>query len=339
MDSAEFCFKLRKEFGDWDDSFDEPSVKNCWGSHGKYRVVGNEKVTNENCGKYRGLRGCLRDDLHDIIASDGKNHKGEVFIKKVYFSCDKPSCPICFKYGWAVREAGKIELRLEEVSKRFGVVEHIVVSVPAKDYGLTYKCLRRKVIKILYGCGIVGGVMIFHGFRYNVRKNWFWSIHFHVLGFILGGYSRCRHCKGGDCYACDGHEGKFYRAYRSDGYSKGYIVKVMGERKKSYVSDKPNVFGTAWYQLNHATIDVTKKRFHVATWFGVCSYRKLKVTVKRRRGFCPICESDLEWVRFNGNRFVMDENLHSDKRCFFANAVGEDGRRTYVKNEGYSKYV
>jgi hypothetical protein len=50
---------------------------------------------------------------------------------------------------------------------------------------------------------------------------------------------------------------------------------------------------TAWYQLNHASYDKTKKRFHIATWFGVCSYRKLKVTPEKRKELCPICQHEL----------------------------------------------
>lgn len=332
-------FELSQEFDEQSNNFNELPVENRWASHGKYQLVGNGEVTNDNCGKYKGLRGCLNVENHDIIAPDGKNYKGKFYIKKVRFTCHKPSCPVCFKHSWAVREAGNIEFRLMFRSKRFGEIEHIVISVPSRDYGLTLECLRKKAIKILYDCGIVGGVLIFHGFRYTPEKGWYWSIHFHVLGFILGGYSRCRHCKGGDCYACDGSEGKFYRAYRSDGYSKGYIVKVLGKRKKSFYGDKPNIFGTAWYQLNHATIDITKKRFHVATWFGVCSYRKFKLTPLRRRSLCPICGMELERVRYNGNPFVINEDLAGSRRFFYPDAFDEHGRRTYVKHEGASRYA
>jgi len=301
-------------------------------------LVGNGKITNDNCGKFRGLWGCLHDENHDITAPDGKNYKGKVFIKKARFTCHKPSCPVCYKYGWAVREAKSIETRLVALSKRFGEVEHIVCSVPVTDYGLTLKALRKKVVKILRDCGIIGGVLIFHGFRYNLRKQWYWSVHFHILGFVLGGYSRCRHCKGGNCYACDGSVGKFYRAYRSDGYSKGYIVEVMGKRKKSYYGDKPNIMGTAVYQLDHATIDVTKKRFHVASWFGVASYRKFRLTSLRRKSLCPICGEELERVRYNGNPFVMNEDLSGSCRSFCPDAVDASGRRTYVKYIGVPAY-
>ena len=58
-----------------------------------------------------------------------------------------------------------------------------------------YEDLRNKVVKILKSRGVIGGCLIFHGFRYNNVRLWYWSPHFHVLGFVLGGYSRCRNCK------------------------------------------------------------------------------------------------------------------------------------------------
>jgi hypothetical protein len=313
-----------------DDKFDDEQPKvsvvsvlaiedSGFGRFGDYELVGHGSVANVYCGKFMCYRGCPRADLHDIIASDGKNYKGKVFVRKVHHYCNKPSCPVCFKHGWAVREAGKIEGRLTEASKRFGQIEHIVCSIPSCDYGLSFENLRLKAVKVLFGCGVVGGVLIFHGFRYNRKKYWYWSPHFHVLGFILGGYARCRHCKGADCHVCDGFEGRVIRCYRDN----DYIVKALGERK--------TVFGTAWYQLNHSTIKHGVKRFHVATWFGVCSYRKLKVSVEHRRRVCPICEHDLVNLRYNGNRFVLDDNLASGKREFFADAVDSDGRPVWIK--------
>ena len=336
VDYQKLGFELSQEFGE--DRFDESDIDNSYATHGNFQLVGNGKITNENCGQFKGLWGCLHDENHDVIAPDGKNYKGKVYVKKVRFTCHKPSCPVCFKYSWAVREAKSIEARLVARSKRFGEVEHIVCSVPVRDYSLSLKALRKKIIKILRDCGIIGGVLIWHGFRYNLGKRWYWSVHFHILGFVLGGYSRCRRCKGGNCYACDGSVGKFYRAYRSDGYSRGYIVDVKGKRKRSYYGDKPNIMGTAWYLLNHASIDVTKERFHVATWFGVVSYRKFRLTSLRRKSLCPICGEELERVRFNGNPFVMNEDLSGSCRSFCPDAVDASGRRTYVKDMDVTRY-
>jgi hypothetical protein len=264
-------------------------VQNGWGKYGSYELVGKGKVTNpDKCGKFRGFWGCNRTELHNKTTLDGKNHKGKAYVKKIFHSCDKPSCPRCFKRGWAVREAGNIESRIKEAEKRFGKAEHIVVGIPPKDYGLSYEALQSKIAKVLAARKILGGCKIFHAFRYHDADetyvgepaHWFWSPHAHILGFVDGGYSRCRHCKKSrlDCVKCDGYEGRTRRCYEKD----GYIVEVLGKRK--------SIFGTAWYQLNHASVRRGVKRFHVATWFGTCSYRKMKLKKGDRipRNTCPI---------------------------------------------------
>jgi hypothetical protein len=289
-----------------------------WGRYGDYELVGNGEVGNGYCGKFKSFKGCLRVDLHDRITLDGKSFKGKVFVRKVRFSCGKPSCPVCFKSGWAVHEAGNIERRLAEASKRFGLVEHIVVAVPPKFYGLDYNALRAKVVKALYDRGVVGGVLIFHGFRYNLRHYWYWSPHFHVLGFILGGYGRCRGCE--KCRkGCGGFVDRSYRCHEKD----DCIVKVKGKRK--------TVFGTSWYALNHSSIKVNARRFHVATWFGNCSYRKLKVTVEKRADLCPICQHDLIAIRYFGvKNFVLDSASSGYRRDSFED-YEEDGRPVWVE--------
>jgi hypothetical protein len=295
------------------DSLEEPKV---WGLHGSFSLVGNGDVTNSRCGTFKSFWGCVRVELHDLITLDGVNHEGKVYVQKVFNSCDKPSCPVCYKKGWAVREAGRIEARLKVAAMRFGQVEHIVCSVPLKDYGLDLKRLRKKVIGVLSSCGVVGGCIIFHGFRYRRLKGWYWNVHFHVLGFILGGYGRCRHCTGGNCYTCNGVEGRLYRAYREN----GYIVRVLGERK--------TVGGTAWYQLNHATVKVGVKCFCVATWFGVCSYRKLKVSPEVRRRFCPICQHELERLRYFGRKDWFSGEFENKSK--FEADYCEDGRTVWL---------
>src|SRR3990170_5347954 len=171
-----------------DDFDEEPVVDDNYASYGRYQLVGHGRVTNSNCGKFSSFFGCLRTDLHNKFTLDGNSYRGKVYVKKVFHSCDKPSCPKCFKHGWAVREAHKIEVRLAEASRRFGLVEHIIGSVPPEWYGLNHEELRVKIKEGLSARGIIGGVLIFHGFRYSVARQWYWSPHFHFLGFILGGY-------------------------------------------------------------------------------------------------------------------------------------------------------
>lgn len=285
---------------------------NEWGNFGEYRLVGNGQRTNEKCGKFYGFYGCLNVDLHDKITLDGVSHKGKVFVRKFFHSCDKPTCPICFKRGWAVREASAIERRLAQCSKRFGVVEHIIISVPEADYGLSFEKLKAKTIKILANRGVHGGVLIFHAFRYRnseeaFRKcapmGWYWSPHFHCLGYIKSGYSKCRHCIKSSmaCLSCDGFEGRTRRCYEKEGgrSGSGYIVKVAGKRK--------SIHGTAWYQLNHSSFKVSSKRPVIATWFGTCSYHKLKVTKDKKEGtLCPICQHELEKLHYVGERPIKE---------------------------------
>ena len=97
---------------------------------------------------------------------------------------------------------------------------------------------------------------------------------------------------------CDGALGHFYREYRKN----GYIVKVMGERK--------TVYGTAWYQLNHATVIKNVKRFHCATWFGVVSYRKMNVAKAEHKRRCPICNSELVKLRYMGFKHFINNRSH-----------------------------
>jgi hypothetical protein len=293
---------LVDEYSILEDDFDEePEVDVSSGSFGDINLVGHGDVGSSFCGKVVTLKGCLRVELHNRVTLDGKDFRGKVFVHRVRFSCGKPSCPVCFKHGWAVREAGNIERRLTENGKygkgfgRWGMIEHIIVAVPPKFYGLSLEALRGKVVKILADRGVIGGCLIYHGFRYNLRKYWYFSPHFHVLGFIRGGY-KCRGCakvlETGKCGVenrnCDGFVNRSYRCYEKD----DCIVKVKGKRK--------TVFGTAWYQLNHSSVKAGAVRFHVATWFGVCSYRKLKVTVEMNSRICPICKHDVIDIRYFG---------------------------------------
>jgi len=321
MDNAELDFKLRREFGDWDDGSDDEKIKDSYGEHGDFQLVGHGNETNGYCGKFVSYKGCLNVDLHNRITLDGQNFRNKVFVQKINYSCGKPSCPICYKHGWAVREAGRIEARLKEASKHFGLVEHIVASVPVRDYGLDHNALRRKVAKILLARGVVGGVIIFHGFRHRHvdmfrggilnPRGWYFSPHFHILGFVLGGY-KCRGCRK-NCVGCNGFESRTRNLFKKD----GYIVKVLPKRK--------TVFGTAWYQLNHSSIKKGVKRFHVATWFGVCSYRKLKVTVEYKKRVCPICQHDLVRIGYGGvKHFVLESCKVGYKHCSFEDYI-EDG--------------
>lgn len=301
-----------KEVVDFKDVDNESLPVNTWGRFGEYELVGNGKQTSDKCGTWRRFDGCLHVERHaGIVDLNSVNYTGKMYWIKRFYSCDRPECPICFKRGWAVREAKAIEARLAEASKKFGRVEHIIVSVPSADYGLKYERLKAKMIRVLASRGVLGGVLIVHAFRYRnyyeafaARKpmGWYFSLHAHVLGYVQGGYGRCRSCRKStlECLSCSGFEGVTRRMFQKEGKRNGsgvgYIVKVKGERK--------TVCGSAWYQINHCSLvrgDGVRHK-EVAIWFGTCGKRKLRLEKGERvsEDICPICCSPLEHIVFVG---------------------------------------
>jgi len=293
---------------------------------GVYELVGHGKQTNGRCGTFHKFLACSRVELHNKTVFDVKsgsliNFKGKADVHPVFYSCDKFSCPVCYERGASVREADSIVFRFEEGSKRldhvaFGDVEHIIVSVDPKYYGWSEEYIRKYVLKGLKARGVVGGCLIPHWARFDHDK-WRWKlgVHYHVLGFVRGGMRKCRGCRYANdkgsrffCGGCDGFYGVSKKCWESD----RLIVEVKEKRK--------SVFGTAWYQLHHATIRVDK-RSHLVKWFGVCSYRKMKIPKEARKEYdkkhkpkCRICGSELIRHEYRG--------LNADVYAFFKKRRG-----------------
>ena len=99
------------------------------------------------------------------------------------------------------------------------------------------------------------GLVVFHPFRINKdTREWEYSPHFHVLGF--------------------GWVTAVTQAYTKH----GWVIKNKGVRK--------SVLGTIYYQLTHCGI---KKKYHALTYFGACSYSKLKLKPEELESRnCPI---------------------------------------------------
>jgi hypothetical protein len=276
-----------------------------------YPLVGGGDITNGYCGNFSSRYMCDRVDLHESIGKlMGKDYAGKVFVRKVHMSCDKPSCPVCYRHGWAIREARKMEARLVEASKLWGDVEHIFVSISPKDYGVSdEKVLRSMILKALEALGVIGGGAIFHGSRHRrfeqIKGGGFrqfgtdWSPHYHDLGFIRGGYAKCRGCsrKNNCLEGCGGFDDRRWQFYLKTGI---YVKVTLGKRK--------SVFGTLKYQLNHVSIKRGAKRAHVITWHGVCSSRNLgKVKVVKKLDVCKICEHPLKYATYIGKKnFVLN---------------------------------
>ena len=336
-----------------DDDLDEPETAvDGWGRHGEWELVGQGDITNpsddsKQCGKFYGFNACLNVDLHNktLLTSQGVvNHAGHIFATKRFRYCCNPRCPTCYRHGWAVQGAHAIVEILEEASKKHGKPEHIVCSIPSSMYSLEFDDMKKKARKVLAGQGVLGGCLIFHAFRYRkydkrtkdgilLSRGWYWSPHFHVIGFIKGGFSRCRHCHNYDdvthepyipetCYGCDGLCGVSRRDYHKNG---GIIVKVEGERK--------TLFGTAWYQLEHSSLKPDKKHFNIVSWFGCCAPNKLQRKPREKGSkvvkVCPICGHDLIPVRYVGADLA---NILKE----FWNKEFED---TYLDERGVPKWI
>lgn len=271
--------------------------------HENYMPVGRGVQSSSLCGKHVGFSVCKNVEGHKGVFVKGKDCTGKVVAIHRHLWCKRPLCPVCFIRGWAVRRARNIEARLAKaVELGFGKVEHIVVSPSVADHDLSEYSLRKKCRDALFECGVLGGVMLFHGYRKNKKRGVLeWSPHYHCLGFIEGdGFDRCRKCSHlrGDCASCDGVKGKAVRKYLKD----GYIVKVLAERKTA--------FGTAHYQAHHATVRLGIKRFHAVTWFGVCGNRKYASKELEAEVTCPACGDEMVRSVYVGERYFVKDVGH-----------------------------
>lgn len=287
-----------------------------------FMPVGRGEPSSEWCGKFRGLLVCKNVDGHKDGVVKGSDATGKVVVRLQHFWCKKSSCPVCFISGWSVRRAKYIVARLDEgVRRGFGVIEHVVVSVPKKAYGLYFKAFRREALDILVALGVSGGCMIFHGFRVGRKRNILvWSPHFHILGFVRGGYNRCRVCeRKWNCLSgCGGFDDRAYQSFLRN----GYFVKVLGSRQ--------SVYGSAWYQMNHATIKLGVKRFHTVTWFGNCGFRKFKATKSFSIIPCSVCGEPMCRGFHVGNRDIVKNLGHSAYvRSFVDDEFDESGNPNY----------
>jgi len=147
--------------------------------------------------------------------------------------------------------------------------------------------------------------------------------------FIKGGFDRCRSCVHvrEDCASCDGFKGREVRGYAKD----KYLVKVFAEREKSHVDGKSNVFGTAFYQLNHATVQIGIKRMHVVTWFGVCGNRKYASPKVEVEVTCPVCGDEMKRSVYVGSRpFVKDIGSPNYEAISLRPKFGLDGEPNFI---------
>jgi hypothetical protein len=211
------------------------------------------KEPHDWCGLWQ-TRGCLNVEGHK-----NSNHEGQVYVRQFQRSCFRPDCKKCFR-RWIARQANRSTSRILKYEMQSKMKpKHIVLSVSEWDCGLLFKDLKKKAIAILKSINCFGGTIIFHPFRFNKKlRVFYYSPHFHIIGFgIVIGIAES------------------FRKY-------GWFVKDLGFRE--------SVFQTFYYLLSHCGI---KKGFHALTWFGSCSYSKLKIEKEPDSNICPACGKKL----------------------------------------------
>jgi hypothetical protein len=290
--------------------------------HEDFMPVGRGVKSSAFCGHWVSFSVCKDVDAHKGVVVGGVDCTGKVVVRHNHLWCHKSSCPVCFIRGWSVREARSIEGRfVSAVERGLGKVEHIMVSVALADRNLLESVMRERSRFALVDRGVVGACMIFHGYRLDRRRGALvWSPHYHCLGFIDGGFDRCRGCvhDRDDCRSCDGFKGREVRGYGKD----GYLVKVLNERK--------TIFGTAHYQLNHATIRVGFKRFQSVTWFGNVSYRKFRGLRVKSEVSCPACHGEMVKSVYVGKRHIAKCVGDAGYLSWFVDEEFDSGEPNYV---------
>lgn len=253
-----------------------------------YMIVGRDPPSNPFCGKHRRFMKCSETALHGVIG-------GRDFYHNNVTNCKSYRCRLCWKYGWCVRRANIIESRFLTAEKVLGLhvkdVEHFSVSLPKRLYDLPPKEMVKEAILACKLSGVTGGVTILHPFRKDLkRRDLYKSFHYHVLGYIDGGYDRCRSCvKVGSCWTYDGFEGVTRRAHKDDGW-----IVSLAKNENGVVEKRDSIFGTGWYQLEHSGFKSGVNNFQIVEWFGNVAKRKFKTEVKRSEFKCPICTNYLK---------------------------------------------
>jgi hypothetical protein len=262
--------------------------------HENYVPVGRGAQTSEVCGRWVGFDVCTNIAGHEGVLVEGVDCTNKHILRHRHLWCHSPQCPVCFNRGWAVRGAMNIEARVLTAEKRgLGSAEHITVSMPEAYRELPEHVQREMAKKALLDRGVTWGCEIFHGYRpHKDGGRLVWSTHYHTLSYAPA-LEKCRECHKvcSQNKGCGGFVDRNYRAFEKD----GIIVKVHGKRK--------TIFGTAFYELNHATVRVGLKRSHVVTWFGLVSNRKFRSEPSMSKSVCPACDEEMHRGFYVGKEY------------------------------------
>lgn len=273
------------------------SLKHGYGRCGNDVMAGHGGNALARCGTFKCTRACKNEHGHEfpLVLRGEKKTKGMYRLILCFYYCYKIGCPKCFR-AWAYREALSLVARLSEGEKRFGKIEHLIISSNPSRRVMDYKEwreMRKRATSALLKRGVVGAVLIHHGFRLDRLTKWWkpYNYHWHCLGIIGGGF-KCRDCSkhvNGMCM--DPNCREFLARCNRLQLNDKFLVKVaeedVGGRK--VVGERRSLFATSFYQLTHASYRLEQKRAGVVTWIGKLGYRKFKTPPLRRKLECDIC--------------------------------------------------
>lgn len=298
--------------------------------HLNFSPVGRGQRTSALCSKWTGVSTCKNVEGHKDVFVEGQDYTGKIAVRNNHLWCNSRTCPICFIRGFATRRARSMVGRLEKgVELGFGDIEHFVISPPVCDRELPEPVLRQRSAVALADRGCTGHGMIFHGYRPNDDGTALvWSPHYHSLGYVEGGFDRCREClhDRGDCEKCEtGFKGREVRGFKRD----GYLVSVKDKRR--------TVFGTSFYQLHHSTIRLGVKRFNVVTWWGNVSTCQFKSVAVKAETPCQACGDEMvKSTQFGGRKIVRDIGSPDYVAFFPDDEFDSSGQPNYVDRVGGS---
>lgn len=219
-----------------------------------------------NCGTYF-IVGCLNVEKHRGMNLDGVNMEGKAVLEVHRNTCHRPLCPVCWE-SWANREVKRAIRRLQSFGIKGRNLKpiHVTVSVPLDDWELPLESMRRKVYGVLKRVHCLGGMLIFHPKRQRNDKSWYFSPHFHIVGY------------------------GWIMDVRANYVHSGYIVKNIGIRK--------TLEGTIFYQLSHCG---HASGHHTVTWFGALSYGRMHLPkIVEEKPTCPLCGNRFHRVGWIG---------------------------------------
>lgn len=70
---------------------------------------------------------------------------------------------------------------------------------------------------------------------------------------------------------------------------------------------------------------IVRKRVRGFIWCGTLSYRRMHITYESRKMLCPLCQHELEPVRYFGSQVFQKNPSKSDYVSSFWIALREDG--------------